>query len=152
VDKLDLIIQDKQAELRALQAEMAEALTGIESPDYQWAARVQPLIHSTQFEINRLERLRLIPDPRSDFAAQLSQLLTSNTITKLELWTEIKDWNYMTVKVLEIRKGKSGHRLTCTLFLPEPLQPHLLGEHTIQELRHLGWTAGHGGKRGWYKA
>ena len=151
VDKLSLIIHDKQAELQALQAELTEALTGIESPDYEWAARVQPLIYALQLEIDRLEELRRIPDPRTDFAGRLSRLLTDSTVTKLELWTEINDWNYLSVKVLEIHKERSGHRLRCVLLLPEALQPHLHGEYTILNLRHLGWTAGHGGKRCWYK-
>jgi hypothetical protein len=159
VDKLSLIVRDKQAELQALQAEMTEALTGIESPDYEWAARIEPLIHGLQREIDRLEDLRLIPDPQTDFAARLSRLLTDYTVTTLELWTEINDWNYMTILVLEIRKGRtpktspktSPNRLTCTLLLPEPLQVHLNSEYTIEHLRHLGWTTGHGGKRCWYK-
>ena len=152
MEKLDLIIHDKQAELRALEAELTEALTGIESPDYEWAARIHPLIYAVQFEIDRLEELRLVPDPQAGFAARLSRLLTDNALTKLELWTEIKDWNYLTVMVLEIRKGKSGGRLTCTLLLPEALQLHLDSEYTVERLRHLGWTIGHGGKRCWYKA
>jgi hypothetical protein len=57
VEKLDLIIRDKQAELLALHAELTEALTGLESPDYGWAARIQPLIYAVQFEIDRLEEL-----------------------------------------------------------------------------------------------
>ena len=83
VEKLDLIIHDKQAELRALEAELAEALTGIESPDYEWAARIHPLIYAVQFEIDRLEELRLVPDPQAGFAARLSRLLTDNALTAL---------------------------------------------------------------------
>jgi hypothetical protein len=46
--KLDLINQDKQAELQALEAEMTEVPTGIESPDYERAGRVQLLIYTHQ--------------------------------------------------------------------------------------------------------
>ena len=56
VEKLDLIIHDKQAELRALEAELTEALTGIESPDYEWAARIHPLIYAVQFEIDTINQ------------------------------------------------------------------------------------------------
>jgi hypothetical protein len=35
LNKLELVIREKQAELHGLQAELNEALTGIESPDYE---------------------------------------------------------------------------------------------------------------------
>jgi len=76
LDKLTLLIRDKQAELQALQAELTEALTGIESPDYEWAARIQPLICGLEAEIDRLYQFREVPDPPQDFAAILSRLLT----------------------------------------------------------------------------
>src|ERR1700683_864899 len=54
LDKLELIIREKQAELRSLQAELNDALTGIESPDYERASRLQPLIYGVEVEIKRL--------------------------------------------------------------------------------------------------
>lgn len=152
MDKVDLIINDRQTKLRALQAELTDALTGIESPDYEWAARIQPLIYGVQAEIKRLERLRLTAQPSKDFCAHISRLLTDNTVTTLELWVGIRDhWNDVTVCLLEIRKWKSGYFVTCTLRLAEPLRGHLYGEYTTAELQHLGWTAGRGGRKFWFK-
>jgi len=74
-------------------------------------------------------------------------------VTTLEVWTHIKDhWNDVTVRVLEIKKLRSGYAVTCTLRITEPLEGHLLGDITTEELKHLGWTAGRGGKTFWYKA
>jgi hypothetical protein len=120
LDKLDLIIQEKQAELRSLQAELGAALTGIESPDYEVAARIQPLIHAVQFEIDRLEKLRGVSTPPIDFPAHLSRLLTDESIKTLELWTQIKDhWHDTTFPLLTIRKLKSRYHLSCTIRLNE---------------------------------
>jgi len=153
LDKLTLLIRDKQAELQALQAELTEALTGIESPDYEWAARIQPLIYGLEAEIDRLYQFREVADPPQNFATVLSRLLTDDTVTTLELWVTIKDyWNDVTVRLLEIRKAKSGYRITCTLRLSEPAQMHLHHDYTTAKLRHLGWTAAKGGKTCWFKA
>ena len=153
MDKLNLIIADRRAELQALQAELTEALTGIESPDYEWAARVQPLIYGVRAEIKRLEKLCLVAQPSLDFSSHLSRLLTDDTVTMLELWVGIKDhWNDVTVRLLEIRKWKAGYHVTCTLWLTKPLETHLFVEYTAADLQHLGWTAGRGGKTFWFKA
>jgi len=152
MNKIDLIIRDRQAELLALQADLSDALTGIDSPDYRRAARIQPLIYGVQDEIKRLEKLRQVISPSHDFSTHLSRLLTDDSITTLELWVGIKNyWNDVTVRILEIGKGKSGYRVTCTLRLAVPLQTHLYAPHTTQELQHIGWTASRGGKTFWLK-
>lgn len=153
LDKLDLLLREKQAELQTLLGEMTEALTGIESPDYEWAARVQPLIYGVRAEIERLEKLRRVYQPADDFSTHLSRLLTDNTVTTLELWTHIKDhWNDVAVRLLEIKKLRSGYVVSCTLRITAPIEGRLYGDRTTEELQHLGWTAGRGGKTFWYKA
>jgi len=60
LDKLDLLLREKQAELQVLLGELAEALAGIDAQDYEWAARVQPLIHGVRAEIERLKKFPTI--------------------------------------------------------------------------------------------
>ncbi|GGB20041.1 hypothetical protein [Puia dinghuensis] len=152
MDKLEFIIREKQAELKGLQAELNEALTGIESPDYETAGRIQPLIYGVMAEIERLERLLLVrPTPR-DFQFYLSSLLTDDTCTVLELWTQIKDyWSDVTIRLLEIRKLKTSHGISCTLRLIEPADRHLNAEWTTCALQHIGWKASQGGRAFYYK-
>lgn len=153
MNKLELLIEDKQAELQALNEQLDDALTGIESPDYERAARIQPLIYAVRAEIERLLKLREVPNTAEDFSTQLSRLLTDGTVTYLEVWSQIKDhWSDMTVRLLEISKAKAGYAVSCTLRLTEPLQMHLHAEYTAELLQHLGWTAGRGGKTFWYRA
>lgn len=151
LDKLELIIREKQAELQGLQAELNEALTGIESPDYETAGRIQPLLYGVRAEIERLEKLRRVPNTSEDFPSHLSRFLTDDAVTTLELWTQIKDhWNDSTFRLLEIRKGKS-RGITCTLRLTDPANQHLHGDYTTAELQRIGWKAGRGGKTFWFK-
>jgi len=147
LNKLDLIIPEKQAELRALQADLTDALTGIDSPDFRRAAMIQPLVNDVQAEIVRLQKLREVAEPPQDFSAYLSRLLTDDDVTKMELWVTIKNHgNEVTVRLLEIRKWKTGYQVTCALRFPAPLQNYLYALHTNKELEHIGWTAGRGGK------
>jgi hypothetical protein len=153
LNKLDLIIQEKQAELRGLQAELQEALIGIELPDYEVAARIQPLIYGVQKEISWLEKLRDVSAPPAGFATHLSRLLTDDSLTTLELWTQIKDyWHDSTFPLLTIRKPKANYYPSCTIRLTEAAEGHLFGEHTVAELRHLGWNPARGDKIFYYKA
>lgn len=153
MNKLELLIEEKQAEWRVLNEQLDDALTGIESPDYERAGRIQPLIYAVRTEIERLLKLREVTDTVEDFSTRLSRLLTDDGVTCLEVWTQIKDyWNDVTVRLLEIRKAKAGYAVSCTLRLTEPLQMHLHADYTAEQLQHLGWTAGRGGKSFWYKA
>jgi len=152
LDKLELIIKEKKAELRGLQAELDEALTGIESPDYERAWRLQPLIYGAEAEIDRLENLRSVRPTGQDFQSYLSRLMTDDSVTTLELWTHIQDYqNDVTVRVLKIRKGKTGRRISCILRFEEPTQAHLYGDHTTDALQHISWKAGRGGRTFYYK-
>jgi hypothetical protein len=156
LDKLDLIIREKQAELQSLQAELHEALTGvklpgIELPDYETAGRLQPVLYGLMTEIERLEKLRIVQPATQDFQTYLSRLLTDDTVSTLELWTQIRDyWSDTTIRLLEIRKGKTGHRISCMLRLGEPTEPHLYSEHTAK-LQHIGWKAGRGKRTFYFK-
>ena len=154
MDNLDLIIRDRQTELNELQGELTDALTGIDSPDYTRAARIERLIYRVEAEIRRLEKLRRVANPSKDFSAYFSQLLTDDTVTMLELWVGVKDyWRHdVTVRLLVIQKWKSGHTVTCTLRLSEPLPEHVNSEHTASELQRLGWTRGRGGRTFRFKA
>jgi hypothetical protein len=152
LDKLELIIQEKRAELRGLRGELNEALTGPESPDYERAWRLQPLIYGAEAEIDRLESLRRVRPVAQDFQSYLSRLVTDESVTKLELWTHIQYYQRdNTVRVLEIRKAKTGRRITCVLRIEEPAEVHLYYEHTTAVLRHIGWTVGRRGKTFYYK-
>jgi hypothetical protein len=152
LDKLELIIREKQAELLGLQAELNEALTGVESPDYKRAGRLQPLVYRMEGEITRLENFRTVRPVKHDFQSYLSRLVTDDSVTTLELWTHIQDHhNDVTTRVLEIRKGKTGRRISCTLRFEEAAQVHLHERYTIAELQHIGWTAGRRGKTFYYK-
>jgi hypothetical protein len=152
LDKLELIIQEKRAELRGLQGELNEALTGPESPDYERAWRLQPLIYGAEAEIRRLEKLRCVRPVTQDFQSYLSRLVTDHSVTTLELWTHIQDYNNdVTARVLEIRKGKTGRRISCMLLLEEPARAHLHDRYTIAELQRIGWKAGRRGKTFYYK-
>lgn len=151
---MELLLREKQAEWQALNEQLDDALTGVfDSPDYARAARLQPLIYGVRAEIERLLRLSKVPDTTQDFSVQLSRLLTDNTVSCLELWTHLKDyWNDVTVRVLEIRKTKAGYAVSCALKLTEHLLLHLHQGYTVDQLQHLGWTVGRGGKTFWYKA
>jgi hypothetical protein len=152
LDKLELIIREKQAELHGLQAELNDALTGIESPDYERAWRLQPLIYGAEAEIDRLENLRCVRTVALDFKSYLSRLVTDDRISTLELWTHIQDyWSDVTVRVLEIKKGKTGRRISCMLRLEEPARKHLNDEYTTAELQHIGWKPARGGKTFYYR-
>jgi hypothetical protein len=138
--------------IRGLQAELNEALTGIESPDDETAGRLHLVIHGLAAEIGRLEKLRKVRPAAQDFQAFLSRLLTDDMVTTLELWTGIRDyWSDVTVRLVEIRKEKTGRRISCTLRLEEPTRLHLYTEYTTAELEHIGWKAGRGGKIFYYK-
>lgn len=135
-----------------MQAELNEALMGIESPDYETAARLQPVVYGLMGEIKRLEKLRLVQPVTQDFQTYLSRLLTHDTVTTLELWTGIRDyWSDTTIRLLEIRKGKTGHLISCTLRLREPTDSHLYSEHTSAGLQHIGWKAGRGKRTFYFK-
>lgn len=152
MDKLDLIIREKHAELQGLQAELNEALTGIESPDYETAGRLQQVIDGLMAEIGRLKKLRMVQPATQDFPTWLSRLLTDDTVTTLELWTRIKDYESDTsTRMLEIRKGKTGHRISCTLRLTEPTDAHLHRDYTVADLQHIGWKAGRGTRTFYFK-
>jgi hypothetical protein len=56
---------------------------GIESPGYETAGRLQPVIHALVAEIGRLEKLRKVRPVAQDFRAFLSRLLTDDTVTTL---------------------------------------------------------------------
>ena len=147
MDKLELLIKEKQAELQGLEAELREALTGIESPDYETAGRLQPIIYSVMAEIRQLEMLRKVPPAPDDFQVHLSRFITNDTLTVLELWTEIRDyWADVSIRVVEIRKLKSSREISCTIQLLEPSEVHLHAEYTATELKHLGWKAIRGEK------
>ena len=104
MDKPDGIIRERQLELQGLQVELSDALTGIESPDYERAARIQPIIFSLEAEIKRLEKLRQVMSPPQSSQFYLSGLLTDDKVTTLELWTQIRDhWGETTFRLLEIR-------------------------------------------------
>jgi hypothetical protein len=152
LDKLNLIIRDKQAELKGLQEELNEALTGIESSDYETAARIFPLIHGVTREIERLEKLSGVLNTPQDFPFYLSRLLTDHTLAILELWTGIQDyWNDVTIRLLEIRKLKNNRGISCTLRLTEPADTHLHVEWTTAALQHIGWTARRGERTFYYR-
>jgi hypothetical protein len=152
LDKLELIIREKHAELQGLQVELNEALTGVESPDYERAFRLQPLIYGMEAEIKRLENLRGVQPVTQDFHNYLSRLVTDDSVTTLELWTHIQDYeNDVTARLLEIRKGKTGRRISCMLQFEKPAQARLLDDYTTAKLQHIGWKAGRGGKTFYYK-
>ena len=135
-----------------MQSELNEALTGPESPDYERAWRLQPLIYGVEAEIGRLENLRSVRPVEQDFQSYLSRLLTDNTLSTLELWTHIQDhWNDVTVRLLEVRKRKTGRHISCMLRFEEPAQAHLYDEYTTAELQHIGWKSARGGKTFYYK-
>ena len=146
LDKLHLVKKDKQSELKDLEQELEDALTGIESPDFERAARIQPLIYGLQFELERLERLATVLPPTQDFQAHISQLLTG-MYTSLELWLELPDhYGDVTVRLLEIRKLKTRHLLSCRLQIVKPIDRHIYEEGTVALLQHIGWKATRGGK------
>jgi hypothetical protein len=103
-------------------------------------------------EIDRLENLRFVQPVALDFQSYLSRLVTDDSLTTLELWTHIQDYeNDVTVRVLQIRKGKTGRRISCMLRFEEAAQAHLYRERTTAELQHIGWKAARGGKIFYYK-
>ena len=103
-------------------------------------------------KIKRLENLRSVRPIAQDFQSYLLRLVTDDRLTALELWTNIQDYDIdVTVRVLEIKKGKAGRRISCKLRFEEPAQAHLYEKYTSAELRHIGWEAGKGGKTFYYK-
>jgi hypothetical protein len=73
-------------------------------------------------------------------------------VTTLELWTQIRDyWSDATTRLLEIRKGKNGHRISCMLRLGETTDPHLHDEYTSADLQHIGWKPGRGKRTFYFK-
>ncbi len=139
MDKLELIIRDKQIELRDLQADLNEALTGVESLDFKTAARLEPLIAAITDEIERLEKLRLVRPASIGFQSYFSRLLTDDSCSVMELWTHFKNYRTdVTIRLLEIRKLK-GRNISCKLRLIEPADSHLYLAWTTSELQHIGW-------------
>jgi hypothetical protein len=152
MDKLELVIHEKQLELQGLQAELEEALTGPESPDYETAVRIQPLIWELRSEIERLMILRQVKPAPKDFPFHLSSLLTDDTRKGLECCIQIKDyWTDSTFSLLEICKLKD-RSISCTLRLTEEAYRQLHKEWTHAQLFHIGWKALRGDKTFYYKA
>jgi hypothetical protein len=152
LDRLDLIIREKQTELDGLNAELDEALTGLESPDYETAGRILPLIYDVETDIERLEKLRSFGDIPQGFEAHLSGWLRNDNFTILELWAELGDfWVEVTTRLLEIRKLKTGRRISCTLRLMEAVRRNLDVEWAGAYLQHIGWTARPNGATFYYK-
>ena len=150
MEKIDLIIQELQTELQFLQAELNEALNGIDVPDYVLAHRLQSIIRRANIEIERLEKLRSVRPAPKDFQSYFSRLLTDDTCSVLELWTQIKYKDDVTIRLLEIRKLKNSS-ISCMLRLLEPLDLHSVKWMAVQ-LQRLGWKALRGERTFYYKA
>lgn len=90
MDKLDLLIKEKQAELRGLLAELQDALTDLDIPDYETAGRLQPIVYAVMREIRQLESLGTVSFTPDDFQANFSRFLTDDTLHTLELWTFVR--------------------------------------------------------------
>jgi hypothetical protein len=147
LNKIDLLIKELRAELGMLEAEMCEALRFPGDRDYEYAALLSPLIGGLQREITKLETLAICPDPTSGegFEARVWQLL-NGPYRSLEVWvsTQNCDWP-QTNLLLEIRRLKARHTLSCTLRVVECIQRFLYYDYAAS-LQHIGWQMMQGGK------
>ena len=148
MNKIDLLIKEKRAELSILEAEMYEALKFSADRDYEYAALLSPLIGGLRREIVQLEDLALLPDPPSGdgFEARVWQLLTGPH-RSLEIWISIREYDSsLTTLFLEMRKLKARHTLSCTLRIAECIQRRVHYEYAAASLQHIGWQMMRGGK------
>ena len=148
MDKIDLLINEKRAELRILEAEIYEALKYPGDRDYEYAALLYPLIGGLLQEIVKLEALALRPDPPSGegFEARVWQLLTG-PYRSLEIWISIPDYDCpQTTLLLEMRRLKARHTVSCTLRVVECMERYLHYDDAAASLQHIGWQMMRGGK------
>lgn len=148
MNKIDLIIKEKRAELNLLQHEMDEALRFAGDRDYEYAALLYPLIGGLEREIEKFVALSQRPDPVSGngFELHIKKLL-SGPFQSLEIWFETQDyWIPQTTRLLMIRKLKKRHRVSCTIEFAKCFEQNLHIESAISMLQHIGWQRIRSGK------
>lgn len=148
MNNIDLIITEKKAELDLLQNEMHEALKYSGDRDYEYAALLYPLIAGLEREIKMLGTLAQRPDPTSGngFESHFRKLL-AGSFRSLEIWVETQDyWISQTTRMVEIRKLKKRHTVSCTIEFAKCFEQYLPYEFAVSSLQHIGWQTIRNGK------
>lgn len=141
MNKIDLIIKEKRAELATLELEKYEALKYAGDRDYAYVAILYPIMSMVEREIAKFEKLKHRPDPPASegFEAQVWQML-KGPFQSLEIWVEIEDYSVsQTTRLLEIKKLKARNRISCTIRMDKCFQQYLHQEYAASILEHIGW-------------
>jgi hypothetical protein len=148
LNKIDLLLDEKRAELKTLDNEMYEALRYPGDRDYGYAALLYPLIGGLQREIRKLETLARLSEPPVEerFEARVWHLLTGQS-QSLEMWVSIRDYHVpQTTFLLEIRKLKAKHTLSCTLLFAKCFEQYVFYDSAAPFLEQIGWHKMRGGR------
>jgi hypothetical protein len=145
VNSIDLILQQKRAELQLLEAEMKAAMRWDGDLDYGYAALLYPVMGELKREIAYFEYLQGLADPEEgrDFLRCLQGFL-------------MEEWQSLAIKIerpgywphvgpiIVIKKGKVKHWVMCSLVLSPELQYFIAPDASIDLLR-LGWKVSRSG-------
>jgi len=145
VNSIELILQQKKAELQLLEAEMKAAMLWEGDLDYEYAVLLYPVMGELRREIAYFEYLQGLADPKEghDFLCCLHRFL-------MEEWQSLAIkidrpgyWPHMG-PIIVIKKGKVRHWVSCNLFLGPELQ-YFISPDASTDLLRLGWKASRSG-------
>jgi hypothetical protein len=141
LNKLDILIQEKEAELKNLRQEWEETFRFAGDIDFEYAALLYPIIGQVARDIDRLKALQYVSETGTEgsFPSYIEQLLTAQW-RSLEIQVHFSEREYGTAPLMEIHKVKGRRALRCKLMISESIAGWLYDPDN--EFRQIGWTPG----------